>query len=169
MPETESEQTETESVKDSESVENESAEQAKSDEDEGKSEDWRSNFDADKAAERIRKLQSENKNLRSRAKAAEDKSAGADESAERLQALEAENLRMKVGMQAGLPQQLVDRLRGSNEEEMLADAQALLELVAPKPTGSKPVESLRGGGKPEQEERVDFSKLAERIASRHSI
>ncbi|MBA2504818.1 MAG: DUF4355 domain-containing protein [Thermoleophilaceae bacterium] len=46
----------------------------------------------------------------------------------------AENLRLRVATSKGLPADLVDRLRGSTQEEMEADADQLLELVKPTPS-----------------------------------
>jgi hypothetical protein len=46
-----------------------------------------------------------------------------------------ENLRLRVAMETKLPEQLVDRLNGTTEDELRADAASLLELVKPA-TGS---------------------------------
>ena len=131
--------------------------------------DWRSNFDADKAADRIRKLQSEAKNLRTRAKEAEEKAKGADEKDTRIAALEATNLQYEVGYDLGLPKELVSRLRGSTRDELIEDAKSLLELVKTPATRAtrKPVEALRGGGEPEQEpEERDLDKIGSRMFRR---
>ena len=48
---------------------------------------------------------------------------------------EADSLRYSVALNKGLPVELVERLRGSTEEEIQADADSLLKLVAPKPSG----------------------------------
>ena len=87
--------------------------------------DWRKNFDPDKAAARITKLQSEAKNLRDRAKTAEQKAAGVDEKDTRITGLEAQVLRYEVAFDLGLPRELADRLKGNTKDEMLADAEAL--------------------------------------------
>lgn len=130
--------------------------------------DWRKDFDADKAAERIRKLQSEARNLRSRAKEAEEKAKGADEKDGRISTLEAENLRLSVGYELGLPRELVGRLQGSTRDELIADAEALVKLVRPGAvTSRKPVEALPGGGQPEREpEETDLDKLGSRMFRR---
>ena len=44
----------------------------------------------------------------------------------------AENLRLRVALAKGLPSELIDRLRGSNKEELEADADELLKLVKPQ-------------------------------------
>lgn len=129
--------------------------------------DWRKDFDADKAADRIRKLQSEAKNLRTRAKEAEEKAKGVDEKDQHIGTLEAQVLRLDVALDLGLPRQIADRLKGNTREEMLADAEELVKLLNPKTTTRKPVEALRGGGEPDTppEER-DLDKLASRMFRR---
>ena len=143
-----------------EPVENAEEPQEPSQEDEnGGTEDWRSNFDADKAADRIRKLQSEAKNLRERAKAAEAKAEGVDERDKRITSLQSELLRERVGRRLNLPDELVDRLRGDSEEEILADAEKLVAIVGRTATSTKPTERLRGGGEPDVEPEPDLSKV----------
>lgn len=98
--------------------------------------DWRKGFDPDKAMERIKKLQSENKNLRTRAKSAEEKADGAEEKDSRIASLEKELLRERVARKLNLPDALIDRLRGDTEDDLLDDAQKLIGLVSggkPKP------------------------------------
>lgn len=123
-------------------------------------------FDADKAREKIRKVNSENKNLRKRAADAEAKAKDADGKDERLTALEAENLRLRVGVKHGLPEALIKRLSGSTEEEILQDAEELMELFGKKaPPTSQPREKLRGGGDPtiEADGLDDSDKFAEKM------
>lgn len=128
--------------------------------------DWRKDFDPEKAAERIRKLQSEAKNLRTRAKAAEEKAAGTDEKDKRISALEKDLLRERVGRRLSLPDELVDRLRGDTEDELLADAEKLVGLLGKPASGRKPAENLRGGLTPEREPEEDPREVARRIKSR---
>jgi len=126
-------------------------------------------FDASKALDKIKKLNSEAKNLRAAKKAAEDKAAAAGDAADRAKSLEAENLRLRVAASNGLPVELIDRLKGDTEEEILKDAETLLELIAaPKGAPSnRPKPSLRGGGEPQVEpEEVDPRKLAGLIPRR---
>lgn len=129
-------------------------------------EDWRKDFDPEKAAERIRKLQSEAKNLRTRAKSAEEKAAGADEKDKRISSLERDLLRERVGRRLSLPDELVDRLRGDNEDELLADAEKLVGLLGKPASGRKPAENLRSGMAPEKEPEEDPREVARRIKSR---
>lgn len=159
-----SEQDATEEVESTTGADAEGAQEAT----EGEAPDWRKDFDADKAADRIRKLQSEAKNLRTRAKEAEEKAQGVDEKDQRISALEASTLRYEVGYDLGLPKELVGRLNGQTREELIEDAKSLLELVkAPTTRTRKPVEALRGGGEPEQapEER-DLDKIGSRMFRR---
>lgn len=123
--------------------------------------DWRKNFDPDRAAARIAKIQSENKNLRERAKAAEEK-------AKQISALEAENLRLTVGYELQLPHELARRLQGATRDELIEDAKGLIELVGPTPAASrKPVEVLRGGGRPDvPPEETDLDKIGSRMFRR---
>lgn len=120
-------------------------------------------FDADKAREKIRKLNSESKNLRERAVKAEQQAKENADNGERLTALEAENLRLRIGVKHGLPESLVKRLSGSTEEELLQDAEELMELFKSKsvPT-NQPKERLRGGGDPtgEVDPTADLDKFA---------
>ena len=122
-------------------------------------------FDADRAREKIRKLNSENKNLRDAKKAAEERAASVPDKDKRITDLESENLRIRVGARLGLPESLIDRLRGSTEEEVLKDAETLLDLVSTKrPTTGKPAERLRGGTEPAGEpEETDPRKLAAQV------
>lgn len=124
-------------------------------------------FDADKARDKIRKVNSENRNLRKRTAEAEAKLKGADESGQKVTALEADNLRLRIGLKHGLHADLIDRLQGSTEEELLEDAEKLLDLFggAKKPPTQQPREKLRGGGDPTQASSgiEDVNKFAEDI------
>jgi hypothetical protein len=140
------------------------AQEADTDADENEDSDQ---FDADKAREKIRKINSENRNLRKRANDAEAKAKDVDGKDERLTALEAENLRLRIGVKHGLPEALVKRLSGSTEDEILQDAEELMELFGggKKPPTQQPKEKLRGGGDPTQvtDEVEDVDQFAERI------
>jgi predicted nuclease with TOPRIM domain len=135
--------------------------------DDTESSDDDNDFDADKAREKIRKINSENRNLRKRATDAEAKAEDAKGSTERLSALEAENMRLRVGVKHGLPESLVKRLTGTTEEEILQDAEELMELFGgKKPPTQQPKEKLRGGGDPTQQQSEDIDdvdRFAERI------
>lgn len=121
-------------------------------------------FDPERAREKIRKINSENQNLRKRATEAEAKAKDADGKGERVTTLEAENLRLRIGVKHGLPEALVKRLSGSTEEEILKDAEELMELFgSKKPPTDQPRPKFRGGGDPTQpvDELGDLDKFAE--------
>jgi len=125
-------------------------------------------FDADRALKKIRKLNSENRNLRKAKEQAEEKAKGSDEKDTRIKALEAENLRIRIGAKHGLPDELIDRLKGDTEEDILADAEKLLAVMAgKKPPTDRPKARLRGGTDPDEEpEETDPRKLAALIPRR---
>lgn len=115
-------------------------------------------WDPERAKEKIRRVNSENKALRERATQAEQKAAGVDDLEDQAKTLGSENLRLKVGYELGLPLNLAIRLQGSNREELLADAESLIEIVSPtKPsvTPSRPVASLKPGATAEEIKPVD--------------
>jgi hypothetical protein len=127
-----------------------------------KDEQW----DPERAKRKITKVNSENKALRERATQAEKKAASVDDLTKQNGDLSVANLRLEVGYELGLPLAIAKRLQGSNREEMLADAEALVELVAPtkRPATQKPLEALRGGLDPDKEpEETDTRKIAERM------
>lgn len=121
-------------------------------------------FDPDKAREKIRKINSENKNLRQRAAEAEKKAEGADEKDKKLTALEADNMRLRVAVKHGLPESLVKRLTGTTEEEILQDAEELMELFGgKKPPTQQPKEKLRSPGDPAGNAEIDVEKVVQRV------
>lgn len=125
-------------------------------------------WDPERAKRKIAKLNSEAANLRKRvneAPKAEDVTARE----QRIKELETAQLRYEVAFDLGLPKQIANRLQGSTKEEMLADAEALVELISPskRPPSNRPAEKLRGGGEPDREpEETDLSKLGERMFRR---
>lgn len=122
-------------------------------------------FDADKAREKIRKVNSEAAALRKRLAEAEEKGKESDEKGKKLTALEAENLRLRIAVKHGLPESLVKRLSGTTEEEVLQDAEELMELFGgtKKPPTQQPREQLRGGGDPTKPAEVDIAGMVERV------
>lgn len=114
-------------------------------------------FDKDRALEKIRKLNSESKGLRTRLKELEPLAQAAQEAerakqtdaerfaaqlaeaTRRAEAAEARLLRSTVARRAGLPDDLADRLQGGDEETLTADAERLAELFgAAKEAEQKP-------------------------------
>lgn len=85
----------------------------------------------------LRKANKEAETLRLKLKELEDKDKSeAEKLVERLataererDALRTEAVRARVALTKGLPPELADRLRGDTEDEMAADADALLALV----------------------------------------
>lgn len=126
-------------------------------------------LDPDKSLEKIRKLNSEAAALRKRTKDAEEKAKNAEGSTERVTALEAENMRLKVAVKlnGALPDDLIERLRGDTEEEMLTDAETLLaHFERRKPPTQQSREKLRGGGDLDVETSLidsDPDKFAESV------
>lgn len=73
----------------------------------------------------------------------------------RADTAERELLRLRVAVETKLPANLAERLQGTTEDELRADAAELLKLVAPSTPeppaplpGAKPRERMRGGGDP---------------------
>ena len=127
------------------------------------------NFDPKKVLAKIKKQNSELKNLRDRAKQAEAKVEQTSEDKDKeISDLQTQLLRERVGRKTGLPDQLVERLNGDDEESMLKDAEDLLEVFAKsRPPTAKPHEQLRGGGRPESEPvEQDVRKIGARMFDR---
>lgn len=139
------------------------------DTDDGDEQELEVDFDPKKALSKIKKQNSELKGLRTRAQEAEKKVGQTTEEKDKeISDLQTQLLRERVGRKTGLPDQLVERLNGDDEESMLADAESLLEVFAKsKPPSTKPQEQLRGGGRPESEPDVtDVRKIAARMFDR---
>ena len=119
--------------------------------------------DTGKLLERLRKKNSENRALRERTKKAEEQAESATDAEQRAKALEAENLRYRVALDNGIPSAIAKRLVGSTEEELLADAQALMEALGPKaPPSRQPREKGQAQrfGSSGGEEETDLDKIA---------
>lgn len=92
---------------------------------------------------------------------------------------EAESLRLRVAAAKGLSEVQARRLQGSTQEELEADADALIEAFGGKKDDSKPngagrpKEKLTPGASSEDDEaevsREEAQKIADRIASRNVI
>ncbi len=72
-------------------------------------------------------------------------------------------LRLKVGMAKGLPASLAERLKGDNEEEMAADADALLAALKPKGNGAG---SFDAGARQTAPAAPDMNSQLRRMAGR---
>lgn len=137
--------------------------------DESPEDDKDDQWNPERAKRKIAKLNSEAANLRKRlneAPRAEDAAA----KDKRITDLETASLRYEIALDLGLPKEIASRLQGADRDEMVADAEKLLELLAPakRPTTTrKPTEALRGGLTPDKEpEETDTKKLGERMFSR---
>lgn len=153
-------------IEETETVEPDETPQEEVEEQDDTEQDSQEEFDAEKARLKIRKLNNEAKNLRERAKQAEAAQKTADEKSSRVQDLESEVLRLNVAIKTGLPAKLATRLQGSTEEELLEDAEALLDMVGgSKPPTDQPKPRLRAGdGLPEGiDPTQDLDKFAESI------
>lgn len=94
---------------------------------------------------------------------------------ERAEKAEREALVAKVAQAKKLPATFANRLSGSTEEELEADADAILEALeeasggeeeepGKKPAPSKPKPKLKSGTDPEEEGEPDPLKIAEKIS-----
>jgi len=115
----------------------------------------KSNADKAREFDRLSESQkSEQERLNERVAAAERAAAEAETKA----------LRYEVAAERGLTAAQAKRLTGATREEMLADADDLLESfggAGKRPPSQKPTENLRGGGDPDDEpEETDPAKLA---------
>lgn len=106
-------------------------ESADADEQDDDVEDEADEWDRERSQRKIRKINSENRRLRERAKQAEEKAETADGLDRKYKALELEHLRLDVAYDLGLPKNLAARLQGSTREELISDAEALMELIGP--------------------------------------
>lgn len=120
-------------------------------------------WDAQAALKKIRKVNAENKRLRERTHAAEEKAKTVEETSSLLKARDAENLRLRVALEMNLPEKLAMRLQGETREELLQDAQELMELYeTPRPGGGKPRNRVGEGHAqpPSTASKVDLDALA---------
>lgn len=83
-----------------------------------------------------------------------------EETNSKLSSATAENLRLRVALDKSLPADLVDRLRGDTREEIEADADKLLELVKPAPSG------FDGGARTAAPAGSDMNRLLRQAAGR---
>lgn len=123
-------------------------------------------WDADRARTKIRKLNAEIRKTKEKLRAQEEAANNPNpETQAEVAKLQAENLRLRVGARLGLPDELIDRLRGDSEEAVLEDAEKLLALITPsRPSDGRPKPRVSGGTEPAVErEETDPRKLAELV------
>lgn len=137
------------------------------DETEGR-EDEAGDFDRDRVLAKIKKLNSENRNLRQQKKDAEAKAAEHGEKSERVQALEAANSRYETLADHDLPLKLAKFITATEPERILEQAEELLSLGSPKaPPSAQPKERLRQRAQaPAVDELNDLDKFSEAVFRR---
>lgn len=130
------------------------------DEEEG-DEDDHDEWDQARALRKIRKLNSENKSLRERKSDAEKSS---EDLRKELEELKTEALRLRVQNALGLPDKLMKRVQGKTEEELMQDAEALLEELDYKaePPSRRP-RSPRKAPKLNDTKPVSLDEMGSRI------
>lgn len=117
-------------------------------------------FDAKRARRTIDKLRAD-------LKAAKQKPAPKDDA--ETAKVRTENLRLRVALKAGIDEDLADRLRGTTEEELLEDAQKLLDRFYPqdkKPESRQPKPRLKGGTDPNKEPELSPDQLVKKALGR---
>ncbi|ANJ26813.1 hypothetical protein [Agromyces aureus] len=133
-----------------------------SDEDEDEDEGFDGDFDAKRARRTIDRLRRE-------AKAAKADAAAAKQGGPDTSAIQAENLRLKVALKTGLDADLADRLKGTTEDELLEDAQKLLDRFYPeekKLPNRQPKPRLRGGKDPDEEPELTADDIVKKALGR---
>lgn len=113
-----------ETVEETPEVATEQSHEPETDKDETPSQGW----DMDKALEAMSKKNSENRNLRDRAKKAEAEIKDLSEYKSLYEQAQARMLRMEVAHEFQLPAELTARLQGNTREELMEDAEALMKL-----------------------------------------
>jgi hypothetical protein len=149
-------------------VESEEVEAPEADTEPDETEEPEGGFDRDKTLAKIRKLNSEARNLREQKKQAEAKAAEAGEKAERTVTLEAINARYETLAEHELPLKLAKFITATEPDAILEQAEELLSLGSggKKPPTQQPREKLRGGGDPTQSiEDQDIAKLVAGVFS----
>ena len=91
--------------------------------------------DYDQLKDRVEELEKENVGLKSTIEANHQSKADADRQLEEMQkqiaGYETASLRTRVALQNGLPYDLADRLQGTDEESLRADAERLAGFLKP--------------------------------------
>lgn len=139
-------------AEDEQGSEQDEAQGAEEDDDDG----FDGEFDAKRARRTIDRLRRERNTAREAAKNAKNDPE--------MTKLQAENLRLRVAMKVGLDDDLADRLRGTTEDELLEDAQSLLDRFYPadKPVKRQPKPRLRGGSDPDEEPELSADDIVKK-------
>jgi len=125
--------------------------------------------DAEKARS---ELEARLKEIEDRDKSDSERAAGAIKAAEdRAEKAEQRALRLQVAADKGLNPAQAKRLVGTNQEELEADADEILETFpaqgATPPPDRQPRPDLRGGGDPTAPEEVDIRQVVDSIPRGH--
>lgn len=153
----------------SEEIEQEPQEGVEVDTDEAEDrEDEAGDFDRDRVLAKIKKLNSENRNLRQQKKEAEAKAAEQGEKSERVQALEAANSRYETLADHDLPLKLAKFITATDPDLILEQAEELLSLGSAKaPPSAQPKERMRQRAQaPVADELGDLDKFSEAVFRR---
>ena len=131
------------------------------DDPEGDTEGGDETLDTEKVLAKLKKLNSENRALRERTKAAEKAAEGSTEKDQKIADLESATLRLRVALKHGLNEDLADRLRGTTEEELLEDAEKILTLLGGRRPPSQQPDEKRPKilGLPADTSEEDLDKL----------
>jgi hypothetical protein len=126
-------------------------------------EDTPGEFDRDRVLSKLKKLNSENRNLRQQKKDAEREAEEHRGKSERVQALEAVNARYEALAEHDLPLRLAKFITATEPEQILEQAEELLSLGSPKaPPQDQPKERLaQRRQSPPADELADIDKFAE--------
>jgi hypothetical protein len=117
------------------------------------------------AAERKKlqdKLDEEQKSRQALEQQLAEESKKAEELQKKADAAAKDGMRMKVGLELGIPAPLVDRLQGDDEDALRKDAEGLKELIKEQPAGYSGPSHKPPPNEPEQ----DMSALIRRKSGR---
>jgi gp39 len=122
--------------------------------------------DYDQLKSRVEELEKENGGLKSTIEATNQSKADADKQLEVLQnqiaGYETASLRTRVALQHGLPYDLADRLQGTDEESLKADAERLAGFMKPV-SKVAPVKSTEPIVPKEDNERTMYRNLVQNL------
>ncbi len=138
------------------STEDEAPEQDEGADDEG----FDGEFDAKRARSLITKLRGQLKAEREASKPKDTPDTAK---------LQDENLRLRVALSVGLDEDLADRLRGTTRDELLEDAQKLVDRLSPKEAklvDRTPKPRLRGGSTPDKEPELTPEQVVQAALGR---
>lgn len=119
-----------ESGKTAEEQDIEEVDQDESQEGESEDEEQGEDFDRERVLRKLKKLNSENRNLRQAKKDAEDQAKTVGDKSEQVKALEAANARYETLAENDLPLKLAKWISATDSEEILEQAEELLSLGA---------------------------------------